>query len=171
MLFPEDPEKRPELWHSFRAQLGHDPMCLLIANGKASPDAPATRVNTDEQAEILRRMQAAKICRISANHGNAISPHFAATLIGHQARVCELMALPNDGRLAIEPAELKEILETAILNLLYAQEGVSEILIPLQIPVWEMADADIHALPTGLLFRKKGVAQLEGGLTAERALP
>lgn len=155
MLFPENPEKRPELWDSIRLQINRESMCYLVSAGKENANGIATVVSELFQDNILRRMKRSQICRISASRGVAIAPHFAASLDGSMASVTELIALPCDGIQTVTAERLRRYLEIAVINLLYVGGNVSEVFVPISIPPWKMADADIQSLPTGVVFRKK----------------
>jgi hypothetical protein len=155
MLLPENPEKRPGLWDAVATQLAETAMCFVIKEGVGNPLAEAKESNAGSAADALARLRAAPICRISANRGNPISPHFAGKYKGDTVLVTEFLAYPSEGALTVHNEKLKRDLETAVINLFFAEGGVSTVLVPLHIAPWVMRDAEINLTQEGLEFRKK----------------
>ena len=154
MLFPQDPKKRPALWESLVAQLAREAMCCLIAHGRQCVDSTAKVLNQHALDEIAQRFRAAPICRVSSSRGAAISPHFAAALNGDCATIVELIAAPKVGALAVDDAQLRNDVETAVINLLYGTENIRSVVVPLQLMSWSMTDAGVQNVAAGLLFTK-----------------
>jgi hypothetical protein len=155
MLLPENPEKRAGLWDSLATQLAHDAMCFVIEDGVGNPFAEAKKPTSDVVELVLSKLRAAQICRISANRGKAISPHFAGTREDDTVSLTELLTYPSEGAVTVGGEKLKHDLETVVINLLFADGGLSTVLVPLQLTPWAMRDAEISLGQKGLLFRKK----------------
>lgn len=155
MLLPENPEKRPNLWDSVATQLAQEAMCFIIKEGVGSPLAEAKEPNKDMAELALSRLRASQICRISANRGRAVSPHFAGKRENDTVLLTELLSYPSDGALTVDNEKLKRDLETAVINLFFTDDGVSVVLVPLQLAPWSMQGAEISLRREGLVFRKK----------------
>lgn len=155
MLLPENPEKRPDLWGSVATQLAQETMCSIIKDGVGNPLAEAKEPNRDMAELALSRLQAAQICRISANRGRAVSPHFAGKRGGDTVLLTELLTYPSEGASTVDNEKLKRDLETAVINLFFSEGNVSVVLVPLHLAPWTMQDAEINLTQEGLMFRKK----------------
>lgn len=155
MLLPENPEKRPGLWDSVATQLAQEAMCFIIKDGVGNPLAEAKDASRDMAELALSRLRASQICRISANRGRAVSPHFAGKREGDTVLLTELLSYPSEGALTVDNEKLKRDLETAVINLFFTDGGVSTVLVPLHLAPWAMQDAEISLTQEGLVFRKK----------------
>ena len=155
MLLPENPEKRPGLWDAVATQLAETAMCFIIKDGVGIPLAEAKGPNRDEAELVLARLRGAQICRISANRGSAISPHFAGKREDDTVLVTELLTSPSEAALTVDNEKLKRDLETAVINLLFTESGVNTVLVPLPIAPWTMRDAEISLVQEGLMFSKR----------------
>ena len=96
MLFPENPEKRPELWKSAMEQLTHEEMCYLVLEGAGYPDASGT-VDSKLAEKVIQRMRQSNISRISASRGKAISPR-----ISRQTYRMQQQRLPSSCRIRLK---------------------------------------------------------------------
>lgn len=155
MLVPEDPAKRPALWAAVASQLTQAPICFSIKDGIADPLAEAMVQGRNEAELVLARLRRAQISRISANRGVAISPHFAGKREGDTVFITEFLTSPSDGALTVSNKKLERDLETAVINLLFTEEGVGTVFMPLSITPWVMQDAKVCATKEGLLFSKQ----------------
>lgn len=155
MLLPENPEQRPGLWDAVANQLLESAMCFLIQEGNGDPFAEAKEPGRHQAELTVARLRAAQICRISANRGCAISPHFAGEREGDTVLVTELLTSPSDGTLTVDNEKIKRDLETAVINLLFTEDDLNAVLIPLSIAPWAMRDAEISLVQKGLMFSKR----------------
>jgi hypothetical protein len=155
MLLPENPEKRPGLWDAVARQLAEAEMCILIKEGVGNPLAEAKEPNGSKVELALARLRAAPICRISANRGSPVSPHFAGQREGDTVLITEFITYPFEGALRVRNEKLKRDLETAVINLFFAEGGVSTVQVPLHIAPWVMRDAEISLAQDRLVFRKR----------------
>jgi hypothetical protein len=153
MLFPEDPKKRPALWESMKEQLAHDSMCYVVLDGIGYSNASASLdINTEK---MIQQMKSAMICRISARHGKAIAPHFAANLNDSTASITVFITYPSEGSQVVAIEQLRRDLETAVINLLFCGGEVNAVFVPLDISPWDMSDAEVHSTQEGLMFSKR----------------
>lgn len=157
MLLPEDPKRRPGLWDAVATQLAEHAMCSIIKEGVGNPLAEAKRLLPGEAELVLARLQGAEVCRISANRGSAISPHFAGKREGDLVMVTELLTYPSEGASTVDSETLQRDLETAVVNLLFAEGGASTVLVPLSLAPWAMRDAEIGLTREGLMFSKRNL--------------
>ena len=155
MLFPENPEKRPTLWDAIAKQLRQEAMCFVITEGDGNPLAEARNPSSDLAQQAMARLQQSQLCRISANRGTAVSPHFAGRREGVSVFITEFLSSPAIGLRVIQPDQLQQDLEAAVVNLLFAESGVSTVTIPLHLTPWTMRDAEVHSTPDGHVFTKK----------------
>ena len=155
MLLPENPEKRQVLWDAVARQLAGTAMCFVIEDGAGDPFAQATRLNQDEAELVLTRLRRAHICRVSANRGNAISPHFAGRREDDTVLVTDLLSSPSAAELTVRKEKLKCDLETAVINLFFTESGVNTVFVPLPLEPWAMQDTEITLVEEGLIFRKR----------------
>jgi hypothetical protein len=157
MLFPEDPKRRPDLWDAVATQLAEHAMCFIIKEGVGNPLAEAKGLLPDEAKLVLARLQGAEVCRISANRGLAISPHFAGRREGDLVMVTDLLTYPSEGASTVDSGKLERDLETAVINLLFAVGGANTVLVPLSLEPWAMQDAEITLTRDGLMFSKRNL--------------
>lgn len=155
MLLPENPEKRPKLWDAVATQLAETAMCFIIKDGVGNPLAESKRLNREETELGLSRLRDAQICRITANRGSAVSPHFAGKREGDTVLVTELLTSPSQAALTVDNEKLRRDLETAVINLLFTESGVDTVLVPLPIKPWAMQDAEISLVQEQLIFTKR----------------
>lgn len=155
MLLPEDPKKRPDLWSSLATQLAQEAMCFVIKEGVGNPLAEAKELDTDMAELTLSRLRASQVCRVSANRGRAVSPHFAGKHQGDAVALTELLSCPAEGTLTVDSEKLKRDLETAVINLFFADGCASTVLVPLHLAPWAMQDAEISLTREGLMFKKR----------------
>jgi hypothetical protein len=154
MLLPENPEKRLELWASLSNQLAQDAMCFIIEAGIGNPLA-ATKALGKSMAELtVSRLRAAQICRISANRGNAVSPHFAGRREGDTVLITDFITHSSADMPTANIEKLRNDLETAVVNLFFAERGINIVKVPLSLMPWVMRDAKISSLSEGLIFQK-----------------
>jgi hypothetical protein len=155
MLLPEDPVKRPSLWDALATQLATRAMCFVVKNGVGDPLANADEPSREVTELTLSKLRASQVCRISANRGAAISPHFAGERDNGKILITELLAQPSEGALTVSDEKLRRDLETVVINLFFADSDVRTVLVPLRLAPWNMRDADISLKEEGLEFRKK----------------
>ncbi|WP_139208551.1 hypothetical protein [Achromobacter sp. NFACC18-2] len=155
MLFPENPEKCPTLWDAIAKQLRQEAMCFVITEGYGNPRAEAQRPTDDLAQQVITRLQQSQLCRISASRGAAVSPHFAGMRDGASVFITDFLSAPFVGMQVIQPDQLQRNLEVAVVNLLFAESGVSRVVIPLHLTPWAMRDAKVHPTAGGLVFTKR----------------
>lgn len=157
MLFPENPEKQPTLWQSVFEQLIKDKICLVIENGVGDPFSEASLLDKNSIKNVLTRMQSSDICRISANRGQAVSPHFSAKRNGKSIFFIEFLSYPSEGVLTVSNEKLIHDLETSIISLFFSKnnDDIFNVFVPLHLTPWIMSDVDISSVEEGLLFTKK----------------
>lgn len=154
MLLPDDPAKRPQLWSCLATQLAERPVCLVVSDGEGNLAAQASLMSEQTASALLSRLRSAQVCRISANRGHAISPHFAGQAVRDAILITEFVLLPSSNG-AISPELLIRELETAVINLFCTEKSVSEVRVPLRLSPWQMSDADVVHGTDGLSFVKK----------------
>ena len=156
MLFPEDPSKRPTLWASVTEKLASEPYCYAVENGAERQDRMPVVKSVDEAAQIVGRLRAADICRISASRGTPIGPHFALQWASDtdEARLVEFVALPGSAS-ATADEWLKRQLETMVVSVTVEFPHVRRIFVPLAMEPWTMPDVDIRATQMGLEITRR----------------
>jgi hypothetical protein len=155
MLLPENPERKPSLWDSVEKQLAQEAMCFIVKEGVGNPLAEANEPSKDVAELTLSRLRESQICRVSANHGRAVSPHFAGRREGDTVLLTEFLSYPSEDALTVDNGKLKRDLETAVINLFFTGGGISTVLVPLQLAPWATQEAEISLTREGLAFRKK----------------
>ncbi|UXU87588.1 hypothetical protein [Burkholderia sp. S-53] len=155
MLFPENPDKRPILWDALAKQLVQIEMCFVIERGSGDSSAEARLLNEEMAREAIERLRSSQICRISADRGIAMSPHFSGTVNGNSIFINEMICMPDIGGGTIRLDRLRHDIEVVVLNLLFARDGASRVTIPLHLNPWGMKDADVVSTDQGLVFEKK----------------
>lgn len=151
MLFPEDPKKRPALWGSLAERLSADRYCYVVEQCVGNPAAEAVVRSADEVAATLARLRAANICRISASRGIAAAPHFGLQMVSpEQATLCEMVTFPSDGSAVALTERLRRDLETMAVSVLYDYPDIRELVVPVNIEPWQMADAKVIRTEQGL---------------------
>ncbi|MDY7804520.1 hypothetical protein U0E23_18930 [Burkholderia stagnalis] len=155
MLFPENPEKRPILWDALAKQLVQTEVCFVIERGSGDPFVDARLPNDDVAREAMGRLRRSQICRISADRGIAVSPHFSGIINGNSIFVTEMICVPEVGESTIRLDRLRHDIEVVVLNLLFARGGANRVTVPLHLDPWSMKDADVVSTDQGLVFEKK----------------
>lgn len=151
MLFPSNPEKRPELWQNLESQLLSTNMCFVVSNGSGNPLVEAQEPVEEIVHAVLSRLRSSQFCRISANRGNAISPHFAGRFVGTSAFLDELITYPYSGKTTVDIKQLRNDLETAVIDL-FATAGATSVAVPLHLDPWSMENTLITLGSGGMVF-------------------
>jgi hypothetical protein len=156
MLFPEDPNKRPTLWSSVAEKLASAPYCYAVENGAGMRDCVPMVKSRKEAAEIVGRLRAADVCRISASRGTAVGPHFALRCAkgAEEAQLVEFVALPDTDSVATDE-RLRRQLETMVVSVMYEFPRLRRILVPLAMEPWAMPDVETRAVGAGLEFARR----------------
>jgi hypothetical protein len=156
MLFPEDPNKRPTLWASVAEKLASGPYCYAVENGIGKRDCIPIVKSSKEADEIVGRLGAADVCRISASRGTAVGPHFALQWAADadEARLVEFVALPSSDSVAADEW-LRRQLETMVVSVMYEFPRLRRVLIPISMKPWAMPDLEIRSAPAGLEFARR----------------
>lgn len=155
MLFPADPDRRPALWESLRAQLSRDAMCVLVANGHGDAFRQATVMAVQEVEATITRMRAASVRRIGANRETAIAPHFAAMVDGERATLVELITYPSLDNITVDERQLRNDLGTVAITLMFELPQLRSLRVPLAVAPWTMQDFDIRQTGPDLVFEKR----------------
>jgi hypothetical protein len=155
MLLPDDPEGRSELWTMLESELLEHVLAHVVTLGKGDANAVAFRAAPDQARTLVARMKSFPISRISANRGTAISPHFSGSLAGGCVTIAEFIATPSDEQGLVRPEKLRRDIEVAVISLLHAREKFGCVIVPLDIPPWEMKDVIVKRVAGGLEFRRE----------------
>lgn len=154
MLFPEDPVMRPQLWEALLNQLARDEVCFVVDNGVGNTIPDTKRLSTVESKELIQRMQNAAICRISANHGNAIGPHFSGVVVDQCITITDFVVARSQFTSQRMLEQIQCDFETAALNLLYGPDSVEFVRIPVELDAWYSRDLNIREISGVLEFCK-----------------
>jgi hypothetical protein len=155
MLFLENPENRPALWNSLLSQLIQEKMCFLISDGAINSNEKAINIDQNSAKAFIDKLQKLAICRISSNRGKVVSPHIAGTRANNVVTVTELITFPSNHSETKNIDQIKNDLESVVVNLFYAGGDIDSVFIPSNLEPWEMKDAEIRSAKGGLLFKKK----------------
>jgi hypothetical protein len=156
VLFPADPSLQPALWDSLTAQLARADLSFIISKGVGNLGAAATRLGQSDATEVLRRMREADVCAISANRGNAITPHFAGRCTDGHVVLTEFMAIPRNGSGILDIETAQDQLARAVLYLFMApQTQFRTVGIPLPLQPWSIDGASARQSSDGLTFTNR----------------
>lgn len=154
MLFPEDPSRRTQLWEALQIQLARDEVSLIVDRGVGNPVAAVRKLANIESKELIERMQKAAICRISANHGNAIGPHFSGAIDDKCITITDFIAAPSKLPPRKMLDQIQRDFESAALNLLYGPNPFEAVQVPIKLSTWYSEDLEISKISGGLAFTK-----------------
>ena len=126
-------------------------MCHVIDDGVGDLQATAKLMSDLDAQAFFERMREAMVCRISAHRAVPLSPHFAATGIGDEATVVELLTFPAPGSDQVTAARLRTDVYIAVLSLLVTSK-FRRIIVPLALERWEMDGVEMHESSEGLVF-------------------
>jgi hypothetical protein len=154
VLFPEDPHIRTSLWSSLLLQLSSTEMCFLLMEGSSNLRTHGVRLSQRDASFLIGRLMRADICRLSASHGNLVSPHFAATATHGEAILTDLITYPSMSNNPVSDEQLHRDMETAAASLLFAPPRFAKVRIPLQIPLWTSREAKLSQGSGHLIFTR-----------------
>jgi len=155
VLFPEDPNMRTSLWSSLLLQLSSAEMCYLVAEGCPNLLTHGVRLSRRDASRLIDRLRRADICRLSASHGNLVSPHFAATGAHNEAILTDLIVYPSTPDNRASDEHIHRDLETAAASLLYAPPKFMKVRIPIDVPVWNSREAKLSKEGRHLIFTRQ----------------
>jgi hypothetical protein len=137
MLFPTDPDKRPDLWSAFADKVAAGSISFVVHAGERLSDE-ARQVPVESASEIVSSFRSADVVRLGSSRGNAIGPFFAFSLEAESARLVEY---------AIDPAiqatsdeAMQEALQSVAINLFFERKEICRIFLPIVLPKWEAAE-------------------------------
>lgn len=79
MHFPDNPDRRQELWQSFENDLETQDLHFVVERGIASDDTSPRRLSQEEVAACVCRYRSATMTRMTSSRGRALPPHAAFT--------------------------------------------------------------------------------------------
>jgi hypothetical protein len=136
MLFPTDPEKRPELWRKFTEKMTSGKIALIVHRGKIVTDANHLSYSAKEVDQMVNSFRSADVVRFGAERGQAIGPFFALKLVG---RVAQLVEYAIDPDIQSESsAAIQEAIQSLSINLFFESRNITGISIPFVLARWEI---------------------------------
>lgn len=153
MLFPTDPNKRPELWSAFATKVAGGSLSFVIHSGKRLSDGDRQAPTVGSVDEIVSLFRTAAVVRFGSSRGDAIGPFFAFNLDEGTARLVEYAV---DSTLQSSSEEVvREALQSVAINLFFERIEITHIFLLLTLPKW--AGDEWHASAQGantILSRK-----------------
>ncbi len=138
MLFPTDPEKRPELWSKFTEKMVSGQIEFLAHRGEVISSAYRLPVLTEGPHRLIGSFRLADVVRFGASGGQPLGPYFALALL---AKTAYLVEYAIDHRTqSNEGAAMQEALQSIALNLFFKCRHIIRISLPLVLPGWELKE-------------------------------
>lgn len=134
MLFPTNPEKRPELWSKFTEKVLKGKISFIIHNNKHVPEDTPEKSLAERAEQVISSFQSADIVRFGSSHGQAIGPFFALFVVDGVAHVAEyaidrfIQSRSN--------RDVQEAIQSLAINLFVERKDIAEISIPLSLAGW-----------------------------------
>lgn len=155
MLFPADPSRRPELWSALADQFDRQPVVILISAGVSNLSASQKVLSSIDAKSLIQRMKEDAVARISSSRGAAYSPHFSGASKGRTVDIRELIALSSSGADVVNPADIRNAIETLATNLLFAGGEFDSVRLPLELEEWETEDLVAQMKAGALLISRR----------------
>ena len=155
MLFPADPQRRPQLWDALIEQLNHNQLVFLVIEERFKISATTEILSKDFCESFIQRVKKLAVCRVSANRGIASSPHFFGNSRGKMVAITDFITTPSASSINIDTQKIKRDSETAVINLLYAHKEFEIVKIPINIQPWNIQDFMTEQNTDGLEFRRR----------------
>lgn len=150
MLFPTNPEKRPELWSKFTDKISSGKIAVIVHRGEVSTDPNHPSLFVEGVDQLIDSFRSADIVRFGADRGQAIGPFFALKLIDGSARLVEYaidLSLQSNS-----DSDIQEALQSLAINLFFEYKKITDISLPFVLSSWELDEwkAEISEIGTRL---------------------
>ncbi|MGE8210186.1 MAG: hypothetical protein ACN6RH_11800 [Stenotrophomonas rhizophila] len=134
MLFPVDPDSRPELWVGFSEKLAEGKLSFLVRDGRVVLPDRRTLLHIGGADEIMCCFRGADVVRFGASRGQAIGPFFALKLSADTACLAEYAV--ELGRCS--DSVVREDIQSLAINILYQCRSVKIIHLPFVSSEWAL---------------------------------
>lgn len=138
MLFPTNPDKRPELWSAFTDKAAAGSIFFLVHSGELLTDEDRQASKVESVDEIVGLFRAADVVRFGSSRDNAIGPFFAFNLEAGGVRLVEYAI--DSGIQATSDHAIQEALQSVAINLFFERREISYISLPIVLTKWEVAE-------------------------------
>jgi hypothetical protein len=138
MLFPTDPNKRPELWPAFSEKVAAGKISFIVHSGERFLGENLQLTMTESADEIITSFRTADVVRFGASRGYAIGPFFAFNLNEGNARLIEYAV--DSGIQTTSDDVLQEALQAVAINLFFERKDISQISLPIILSKWELTE-------------------------------
>ncbi len=134
MLFPIDPDSRPELWVGFSEKLADGKLSFLVRDGRGVLPGCRTSFHIGGADEIMCCFRGADIVRFGASRGQAIGPFFALKLSADTACLSEYVVESD----CCSDSVVREDIQSLAINILYQCRSVKIIHLPFVSSEWTL---------------------------------
>lgn len=136
MLFPTNPEKRPELWGKFTEKMASGKITFIVHRGEVSTDSNHQSLLAEGVDQLVNSFRSADVVRFGADRGQALGPFFALALVDGTAHLVEYAIDPSIQSNA--DVAIQEALQSLALNLFFESKNITNISLPFVLPGWEL---------------------------------
>lgn len=152
MLFPTDPDKRPELWSAFVGKVAEGAISFVVHCGERLSDEGGQMRTSESVDQIVSSFRSASIVRFGSSRGQAIGPFFAFDFEAGTARLVEY-AIDLEIQTASDGA-MEEALQSVAINLFFERKDITQIFLPMVLPGWKSAEWEASAYGSETLLRR-----------------
>jgi hypothetical protein len=138
MLFPTDPNKRPELLPAFSEKMAAGNISFIVHSGERFLGDNLLVSKSESADEIVTSFHTADVVRFGANRGYAIGPFFAFNLNEGSARLIEYAV--DSGIQTTSDDAIQEALQAVAISLFFERKDISQISLPIILPKWEVVE-------------------------------
>ncbi|WP_267126389.1 hypothetical protein [Xanthomonas sacchari] len=138
MLFPTNPDKRPELWGKFVDKVAANTVSFVVHDGRMVTAENQKKQLNESVDEIVNSFRSAGIVRFGSNRGHVIGPFFAFSASEGVARLVEYAIDP--GIHSFSNGAMQEALQSVAINLFFEQKEIEKIALPFYLSHWEVGE-------------------------------
>lgn len=151
MLFPTNPNRRPELWGDFSEKLRSNLIQFIVRDGKHVVDREKELPFVENDGRVIDSFRAADIIRFGASRRSAIGPFLAFALTGSTARLVEYAIDKNMH--STSDSAIQEALQSVAINFDFEEKNISEIFLPFKLDGWDVGEWSMAQNEEGTLLQ------------------
>ncbi|MFC5743196.1 hypothetical protein [Dyella tabacisoli] len=153
MLFPTDPDKRPDLWSAFAGKVAAGSISFVIHSGERLSEKDRQAPIVEGVDDIVNSFRSADVVRFGSSRGSAIGPFLAFDLEAGGARLVEYAF--DSGIQAPSDEAMQEALQSVAINLFFERKEISCIFLRIALPKWDAVEWEASAQGGVTVLRRK----------------
>lgn len=138
MLFPTNPDKRPELWSRFAEKVAAGAVSFIVHDGRMMSAENQQILLVEDVDQIVDSFRSAGVVRFGSSRGHAMGPFFAFKVREGVARLVEY-AIDREIQ-ATSNSAVQEALQSVAINIFFEQKEIIKILLPFYLSSWDVSE-------------------------------